>query len=104
MFLYHGSNACKQRTSAMNDVEYQIECTTRDLATYLVRDFSFTMEQALRAVYNSELYQKLCDPKTGLYFQSPTRILAEVSIFLIILNRLMKWQLTKPVFSVRSLM
>lgn len=37
----------------------------------LVRDFSFTVEQALRAVYNSELYQKLCDPKTGLYFQSP---------------------------------
>ena len=37
----------------------------------LVRDFSFTVEQALRAVYNSELYQKLCNPKTGLYFQSP---------------------------------
>ena len=37
----------------------------------LVRDFSFTVEQALRAVYNSELYQKLCDPKTGLYFQRP---------------------------------
>lgn len=37
----------------------------------LVRDFPFTVEQALRAVYNSELYQKLCDPKTGLYFQSP---------------------------------
>ena len=49
MFLYHGSNAFKQRTSAMNDVEYQIECTTRDLATYLVRDFSFSVEQALRA-------------------------------------------------------
>lgn len=29
------------------------------------------VEQALRAVYNSELYQKLCAPKTGLYFQSP---------------------------------
>jgi len=71
MFLYHGSNLAKQRTSAMNDIEYQIECTMRDLATYLVRDFSFTVEQALRAVYNSELYQKLCDPKTGLYFQSP---------------------------------
>ena len=27
--------------------------------------------EVLRAVYNSELYQKLCDPKTGLYFQSP---------------------------------
>jgi len=35
---------------AMNDVEYQIECTTRDLASYLVKDFSFSIEQALRAV------------------------------------------------------
>lgn len=55
----------------MSDVEYQIECTTRDLAAYLMRDFSFDMEQALRTVYNSQLYQKLCEPKSGLYFQSP---------------------------------
>ena len=55
----------------MNDIEYQIECTTRDLVTYLVKDFSFDVEQALRAVYNSQTYQKLCNPKTGLDFQSP---------------------------------
>ena len=24
---------------AMNDVEYQIECTTRDLVSYLVKEF-----------------------------------------------------------------
>lgn len=34
----------------MNDVEYQIECTTLDLASYLVKDFSFSIEQSLRAV------------------------------------------------------
>ena len=34
----------------MNDVEYQIEYTTRDLASYLVKDFAFSLEQALRAV------------------------------------------------------
>jgi len=34
----------------MNDVEYQIECTTRDLASYLVKDFSFSIEQSLMAV------------------------------------------------------
>ena len=34
----------------MNDVEYQIECTTRDLASYLVKDFAFSIEQALRSV------------------------------------------------------
>ena len=34
----------------MNDVEYQIECTTRDLSSYFVKDFSFSIEQALKAV------------------------------------------------------
>ena len=34
----------------MNDVEYQIECTTRDFASYLEKDFAFSLEQALRSV------------------------------------------------------
>lgn len=55
----------------MADFEYQIECTTRDLADKLVGDFSMTVPQALRVVYNSETYEKLINPKTELYFQSP---------------------------------
>lgn len=55
----------------MNDVQYQIECTTRDIATFLVADFSISIEEALRTVYNSEIYKKLCDVRTGLFFQSP---------------------------------
>ena len=55
----------------MTDFEYQIECTTRDLADKLVGDVSMTVPQALRVVYNSETYEKLINPKTGLYFQSP---------------------------------
>lgn len=55
----------------MTDFEYQIECTTRDLADKLVWDFSMTVPEALRVVYNSETYEKLINPKTGLYFQSP---------------------------------
>ena len=43
----------------MNDIEYQIECITRDLATYLVRDFSFDVTQALRAGNNFLLPYKL---------------------------------------------
>jgi hypothetical protein len=54
----------------MSDIDYQIECITRDLAAFLVRDFSLTLEEALRAVYNSETYSKLVNIKTGLYFQS----------------------------------
>lgn len=55
----------------MTDFEYQIECTTRDLADKLVGDFSMTVPEALRVVYNSETYEKLINSKTGLYFQSP---------------------------------
>lgn len=55
----------------MTDFEYQIECTTRDIADKLVGDFSMTVPEALRVVYNSEIYEKLINPKTGLYFQSP---------------------------------
>ncbi len=55
----------------MTDFEYQIECTTRDLADKLVGDFSMSVPQALRVVYNSETYEKLINPRTGLYFQSP---------------------------------
>ena len=55
----------------MTDFEYQIECTTRDLADKLVGDFSMTVPEALRVVYNSETYEKIINPKTGLYFQSP---------------------------------
>ncbi len=55
----------------MTDFEYQIECTTRDLADKLVENFFMTVSQALRVVYNSETYEKLLNPKTGLYFQSP---------------------------------
>ena len=58
----------------MTDFEYQIECTTRDLADKLVGDFSMTVPEALRVVYNSETYEKLINPKTGPYFQSPLYI------------------------------
>ena len=60
----------------MTDFEYQIECTTRDLADKLVGDFSMTVPEALRVVYNSETYEKLINPKTGLYFQSPLYVYA----------------------------
>lgn len=55
----------------MTNFDYQVECTTRDLAVSLAKDFSLTTSEALRAVYNSETYSKLANPKTGLYFQSP---------------------------------
>ena len=42
----------------------------KDLIARLMDERGFTMQQAFDAVYTSRLFEKLSDPKTGLYFQS----------------------------------
>jgi hypothetical protein len=55
----------------MNDTEYLIETSTKDLVLLLMEQQHMDMETALRTLYNSTTYHKLTDPRTGLYFQSP---------------------------------
>ncbi len=42
----------------------------KDMAIWLMEDFSYSLEEALDCVYNSELFEKLQDIETGLYYQS----------------------------------
>ena len=42
----------------------------KDMAMWLMEDFKFSLEEALDCVYNSELFEKLQDIETGLYYQS----------------------------------
>ena len=42
----------------------------KDMATWLMEDFEYSLEDALDCVYNSELFEKLQDLSTGLYYQS----------------------------------
>jgi hypothetical protein len=46
----------------------------RDLAVMLVEDYQISIPEALDILYNSETYEKLQDPRTGLYFQSPVYV------------------------------
>jgi hypothetical protein len=55
----------------MTDLEYMIEGATRDLTVMLMERKGMKMTVALDTLYNSETYQKLSDPRSGLYFQSP---------------------------------
>lgn len=52
------------------DFNYMKEALAADLAELLTKDFNMTITEALDAMYGSETYLKLCDPNTGLYFQS----------------------------------
>ncbi len=42
----------------------------KDLIARLMDERGLTMREAFDTVYNSRLFEKLSDPKTGLYFQS----------------------------------
>ena len=42
----------------------------KDMAMWLMEDFQYSLEEALDCVYNSELFEKLQDIETGLYYQS----------------------------------
>ena len=42
----------------------------KDLISRLMEECGLTMQEAFDKVYNSRLFEKLNDPKTGLYFQS----------------------------------
>lgn len=53
-----------------SDFNYMKEAITADLAELLAQDFEMSIAEALDALYGSETYTKLCDPTTGLYFQS----------------------------------
>lgn len=55
----------------MTDFDYMVEGMTRDLAVMLMERRSMSMPDALDTLYNSETYEKLSDPRSGLYFQAP---------------------------------
>ena len=52
------------------DFKYMKEALVVDLAELLSIDYEMTITEALDTLYESETYAKLCNPDTGLYFQS----------------------------------
>jgi len=55
----------------MNKEErFLIQSKVQKLVLFLVRDFNMSLLEAFRTVYNSELYDRLIDTETGLYYKS----------------------------------
>ena len=58
-------------TITQQQLRYIINCDVEELVSLLQEDYQYTLVDALDVVYNSKLYGKLTDTKTGLYIQSP---------------------------------
>ncbi len=53
------------------DIEIQICFLSTQLTLMLMKEFGWNMQRALDELYASETYRRLCDPKCGLYYESP---------------------------------
>ena len=50
--------------------KFLIDSLVEQLALWAMRDYRLAMVEALQLVINSQLYEKVIDLETGLYYQS----------------------------------
>ena len=53
-----------------NEVKFLIDTLTKNLVMRVIADFGLSVRDGLDAVYNSQIYDKILDLDTGLYYQS----------------------------------
>ena len=58
----------------MDKVKALIEGVTQDIIACLVEEDNIPIEKAMDILYNSEVFTKLSDSKTGLYRESPAYV------------------------------
>lgn len=56
--------------------EYMVEGMTSDLIRLVMENEQLTMPEAFDKVYNSKTYERLLNPKSTLYYQSPGYVYA----------------------------
>ena len=53
------------------EFRYLKETLSKDLIVLLMERRGMSMDEAFRCYYESDTFQKITNPETGLYFQSP---------------------------------
>jgi hypothetical protein len=51
-------------------IRFMMDYVTAVVVTYVMEDSGVSAEQAMKAFYNSEVFDRLCDVETGLYRES----------------------------------
>lgn len=49
--------------------QYMKEGIITDMVEFLIKDMNVSLTEALNILYNSDLFAKLDNPETGLYYQ-----------------------------------
>lgn len=51
--------------------QFLLEAISTDIIGWLMRDNSISLSEAISTWYNSETFEKVSEPKTGRYIESP---------------------------------
>lgn len=52
------------------ETKFLIDTLTKNLVLKIMKEYGLTVTEAMETVYNSQLYEKILDSDTGLYYQS----------------------------------
>ena len=53
-----------------NETKFLIDTLTKNLVLKVMEEYGYSITEAMDVVYNSQLYEKVLDLETGLYYQS----------------------------------
>ena len=52
------------------ETKFLLDTLTKNLVLKVMGEFGYSITEAMDVVYNSQLYEKILDLETGLYYQS----------------------------------
>lgn len=52
------------------ETKFLLDTLTKNLVLKVMEEFGYSITEAMDVVYNSQLYEKILDLETGLYYQS----------------------------------
>lgn len=58
----------------MDNVKFLIEQSIQNIVCFIVEDEGVDYDKAIDMFYSSQVFAKLCNPATGLYFDSPAYV------------------------------
>lgn len=51
--------------------QFLLEAISTDIIGWLIRDNRLSLSEAISTWYNSETFEKISEPQTGMYIESP---------------------------------
>jgi len=55
---------------ARDKINLMMELVTADVVDAIIEETNVSVKEAMKAFYNCEVFDRLCDPETGLYRES----------------------------------